>query len=112
MARTAAFSLMFVVTALGFGVPAVFVYCSVYHNFNSIVAGIISIIALVIAGAIGFFGIVTGSFGEITTSEGWTSAEREKLNMIRAHQRATLEELDDIIALLKEIRDVLQSAQE
>jgi len=32
--------------------------------------------------------------------------------MLRAHQRATLEELDDIIEVLKEIRDMLKAAQE
>ena len=34
-----------------------------------------------------------------------------KLNLLRASQRATLEELDDITVLLKEIRDALTAAE-
>jgi ribosomal protein L30/L7E len=45
-------------------------------------------------------------------SESLKSSEREKLNLLRAHQRATLEELDDVIDMLKEIRDLLKAAHE
>jgi hypothetical protein len=46
------------------------------------------------------------------TSNAITPEEKEKLNVLRADQRATLEELDDIVAILREIRDVLRTAQE
>lgn len=110
MAKTAALIALAVV-AIGFGVPIACIYFSVYHEFNVVLAGIITIVALVIAGGIGFFGIVTGPLGELG-SEGVSASEREKLNMMRAHQRATLEEMDDIIAVLRDIRDVLKTAEE
>jgi len=82
----------------------------VYHGFNYVAASIVTIGALVIAGGIGIVGIVLGPLGQMF--EGPSSSEREKLSTMRAHQRATLEELDDIIALLEEIRDVLKAVEE
>ena len=38
-------------------------------------------------------------------------SEREHLKLLRAHQRATLEEFDDIAAILKEIRDLLKAVE-
>jgi hypothetical protein len=38
--------------------------------------------------------------------------EKEKMNLLRAHQRATLEEMDEINSILKEIRDLLKATQE
>jgi hypothetical protein len=82
----------------------------VFHGFNFIVAGIIALLALIVAGILAIIGIAIGS--EEMPSETLKPSEREKLNLLRAHQRATLEELDDIIEVLKEIKDVLKSAQE
>jgi hypothetical protein len=82
----------------------------VFHGFNFIVAGIIALLALIVAGILAIIGIAIGS--EEVPSETIKPSEREKLNLFRAHQRATLEELDDIIEVLKEIKDVLKSAQE
>lgn len=110
MAKTATL-IAFSIVALGLGVPAVCIYFCVYEGFNIVLGGIIAIIALVMAGGIGFFGVVMGPLGELG-SEGISSSERRKLNMLRAHQRATLEELDDIIEVLEEIRDLLTIAQE
>lgn len=110
MAKTAALVALSII-ALGFGVPAICIYYCVHQGFNIILAGIIAIIALAMAGVIGFFGIIMRPLGQLEPG-GISSSEREKLNMLRAHQRATLEELDDIIAILKEIRDVLRAAQE
>lgn len=98
------------VTLMGFGVPAMCVYLSVYHGFNVIVAGIVASLALIVAGTLTVIGIIL-SVGE-RPMESLKLHERERLNMVRAHQRATLEELDDIIVVLKEIRDLLKAAQE
>jgi len=109
MAKTAALIALSIV-ALGFGVPAVCVYSTVYFGFNYIVAGIIAVVALLMAGTIGFFGIIQGPLGE--SFEGPSISEREKLSAMRAHQRATLEELDDIVVVLTEIRDLLKTTGE
>jgi hypothetical protein len=95
--------------AIGLGVPVASIYFSVYHGFNWLVAGVIGFFALIIAGVLGVVGFLA-STGEI--HEGISTSEREKLNMMRAHQRATLEELDDIIAILREIRDILKAAEQ
>jgi len=109
MAKTAALIALSVI-ALGLGVPAVCVYFSVYFGFNWIVAGVLAAIALIVAGAVGVVGIVLGPLGQ--SFEGLSFSEREKLNAMRAHQRATLEELDDIIGILTEIRDLLKTTEE
>lgn len=109
MTKTAALIALSTI-AIGLGVPALCLYLSVFYGFSYIVAGIIAIVSLLIAGAIGFFGIVSGPLGE--RFEGPSASERQKLNMMRAHQRATLEEFDDIIAVLEEIRDVLKAVEE
>ncbi len=109
MTKTAALIALSAI-AIGLGVPALCLYLSVFYSFSHIVAGIIAIMSLLIAGIIGFFGIVSGPLGE--RFEGLSDSERQKLSMMRAHQRATLEELDDIITLLEEIRDVLKAIEE
>jgi len=110
LAKTAALIALTVI-AIGFGVPAVCVYYSVYHGFNYVVAGILAFFAIFVALALGVVGIAVGPLGQVDFG-GPSASEREKLNMMRAHQRATLEELDDIIAILKEIRDILRAAEQ
>ena len=95
---------------LGFGVPAVSIYFSVFHGFNFIIAGLIALLALIVTGVLVIVGLAIGS--EESASERIKPAEKEKLNLLRAYQRATLEELDEIIDVLREIRDILQVAQE
>jgi hypothetical protein len=109
MVRTSLLTALCIIL-IGFGVPTVCVYFSVMYQFNSLVAGIIALLALIVAGILAIIGIAIGS--EEVPSETIKPSEREKLNLFRAHQRATLEELDDIIEVLKEIKDVLKSAQE
>ena len=98
------------VILLGFGVPAISIYFTVYHGFNFIVAGIIASLAIIVVGILAVLGMAIGS--EELPAESIKPSERAKLNMLRAHQRATLEELDDVIGVLKEIRDMLKAAQE
>jgi hypothetical protein len=111
MARTSILTALCIIL-LGFGVPAMSIYSSVQYDFNPIVTGIIAVFALVVAGLLAvFLGISLAEQSEVT-SNAITPEEKEKLNALRADQRATLEELDDIVAILKEIRDVLKTAQE
>jgi hypothetical protein len=95
---------------LGFGIPALSIYFSVFYGFNFIVAGLVAIFALIVAGLLIVIGLALG-FGE-SHYEKIKPSEMERLNLLRAHQRATLEELDEIIVILREIRDVLRTAQE
>ncbi len=99
------------IVALGFGTPAVCVYYSVYYGFNSIIAGLVSIASIIMAGGIGFFGIVQGPLGSMSF-EGLSESDKRKLDLMRAHQRATLEELDEMVELLREIRDLLKTTGE
>lgn len=99
------------ITALGFGTPVACVYFSVYHSFNWIGATLLSLAAIIMAGTMGFFGIVTGPLGK-EEIESLSQSEKKKLELMKAHQRATLEDLDDIIEILKDIRDLLKTAGE
>jgi hypothetical protein len=112
MARTWILTALCIIL-IGFGVPAITVYSSVKYNFNSIVAGIIAVFALAVASLLAVIGMGLGweTLSDVT-SNAITPEEKEKLNVLRADQRATLEELDDIVAILREIRDVLKTAQE
>lgn len=107
MVKTAAW-LSLSVVAIGLGVPALCFYYTVYHAFNYVAAAIIAIVALLAAGSIGIVGIVLGPLGQEAAGD----SERRRLEMMRAHQRATLEEFDEIIAVLEEIRDVLKEVEE
>lgn len=109
MARTPILTALSI-TLLGFGVPIACIYFSVFYGFNYVVAGIIAFIALIVAGILVIVGIALGH--EEMPYETIKPSEREKLNFLRAHQRAILEELDDIIDILKEIRDTLKATQE
>jgi ABC-type protease/lipase transport system fused ATPase/permease subunit len=109
MARTSVLTALCVIL-IGFGVPTVCIYFSVFYGFHFIVAGIIAALALIVAGVLAILGMTIGN--EEVPSESIKPSEREKLNLLRAHQRATLEELDDLVDVLKEIRDVLKATQE
>ena len=109
MVRTSEITALSVIL-IGFGVPAVCVYSSITYRFNYIVSGLLAFIALVIAGIIVVVGIAVGS--EEIHLDSTRPAEKERMNLLRAHQRATLEEMDEINSTLKEIRDLLKATQE
>jgi hypothetical protein len=111
MARTSVLTALCIIL-LGFGVPAISIYSSVQYSFNSIVAGIIALFALGVAGLLALIGMGLTWEQSDVASNSITPEEKEKLNVLRADQRATLEELDDIVVILREIRDVLKTAQE
>ena len=110
MGKFSAFMLSLMVIAIGLGVPVASIYFTVHYGFNEVLTGLLSIFAIIGAFVIGIVGIGEKIFEP--SLESTSSIEREKLNMLRASQRATLEELDEIAKILKEIRDALKEVQE
>jgi hypothetical protein len=110
MAKTSVIMLGLSVIAIGLGVPAACLYASVYYGFSAVIAAVVSGIALFAALGIGAMGVIMGPLGD--TGDDMSRMDRERLRAFRAHQRTTLEELDDIISVLGEIRDVLKSVEE
>lgn len=96
--------------AIGLGVPAACLYATVFYGFNNVTAAIVAIAGIIIGGGIGVVGIILGPLGQ--TFDDTSRADRERMRAMRSHQRATLEELDDVIAVLGEIRDVLKAVEE
>lgn len=110
------------VIAIGVGAPSISIYRSVFYGFNEIVAGIVSFIAIVGAGVLGFFLIlmVFGKEGRDLLRDRMGRKDKP-LMLLRSHVRATLEELDEQaikevkngLILIKErligIRDLLKS---
>jgi hypothetical protein len=111
MVRTSILTALCIIL-LGFGVPVICIYSSVQYGFNSILAGIIAIFALIVTGVLVIVAMGIGLGQSEIMRDAIAPEEKERLNALRADQRATLEELDDIVAILKEIRDVLKTAQE
>jgi ABC-type protease/lipase transport system fused ATPase/permease subunit len=75
MVRTSLLTALCIIL-IGFGVPIVCVYFSVMYQFNSLVAGIIALLALIVAGILAIIGIAIGS--EEVPSETIKPSEREK----------------------------------
>lgn len=88
--------------AIGVIVPLSALYY-VGHGLSVVVASILVFFALAAATILGVVGI--GVTAE--TETGNTNADAERIRVLRASQRAMIEELDDIIELLKQIRDSL-----
>lgn len=100
------------VILIGAGVPIASIYYTVNYDLNFIVTIIVSFFAILCAGILGFF-IFAFIFEEHASDllrEEMSPSDKEKLNILRAHLRATLEELDEVGKLLKDIRDVLKEA--
>lgn len=94
---------------IGFGIPALSLYYLSHGWVESLVAGVISCFAIIFAFILGVVTIEEGV--KHSPLEALSESDKERLNLLRVHQRATLEELDDITALLLEIRDVLKSVE-
>jgi hypothetical protein len=88
--------------AIGVIVPLSALYY-VGHGLSVLVASILVFFALAAATILGVVGI--GVTAETDASDANTDFER--VRVLRASQRAMIEELDDIIELLKQIRDSL-----
>ncbi len=110
MSRFSAFLITMVIIGIGLGVPVSTIYFMVKYHFNEIIAGIICIAAIGAAFLISAVSIGEGLFESISDTS--SRVDREKLNLMRAHQRAMLEEFDELIEILKEIKDLLKGVQE
>ena len=100
------------VMLMGAGVPIASVYCTIKYGFDPVAATLISFFAVLFAWVLGFFlfVFVFKSHASDILREEMSPRDREKLNLLRSHLRATLEELDEIKVLLGDIRDVLKEA--
>ncbi|MFB0558577.1 MAG: hypothetical protein ACETVY_05630 [Candidatus Bathyarchaeia archaeon] len=110
MGKTQAVMVGLATVAIGLGVPAACLYATIFYGFHSVTAAIVAIAGIIIGGGIGVVGIVLGPLGQ--TFDDTSRVDRERLRAMRAHQRTTLEEMDDIVAVLGEIRDVLKAVEE
>lgn len=107
--------LVAIIVALGLGLPYVALNYMVFHGLSPWIGVPLAIFGLLGAGLAIVIGL--GMIGGIQFSS--PENERiqlrvlsEKVNAYRARQRAMLEELDEIVSILKEIRDVLTMTSE
>jgi uncharacterized membrane protein YdjX (TVP38/TMEM64 family) len=100
---------MFMIISIGAGVPIVAIYFMVNYGFDTIAGTLISIIAVAVGGGLAFFLIifVFEERGERLLSS-IDESERERLNILRAQARAMLEEFDEMINVLSDIKDILK----
>ena len=100
------------VMLIGAGVPIASIYCTIKYGLNIVAAAVISFFAVLCAGVLGFFlfAFVFSDHASDILREEMSPRDREKLNLLRSHLRATLDELDEIKVLLGDIRDVLKEA--
>jgi len=99
-----------IILAMGGWIPYVTVNAMLSKQISEIV-GII-IILITVGAAFLISAVSVGLYSEIKESEDYTTEVREWITIYRARQRALLEELDEIVQLLREIRDVLKSVGE
>lgn len=102
------------VIGLGIFVPY-FITMQITAGVLNEIIGLIAIIAsVIVAGVLGFFGMIF-FIALSESSYKWRKPKElieNRINVYRARQRAMLEELDEIADILKEIRDVLKSVGE
>jgi hypothetical protein len=110
MSRTSSIMITLSAIAIGLGVPGICLYASLFYGFNYVAAAIVAFMAVLVGGGIVIVGVTTGPLGKTFDDSG--RIERHKLRVLRDNQQATLEELDDIVDVLGEIRDVLKSVEE
>jgi len=110
MSKTSSIMIGVSAIAIGLGVPGICLYASLFYGFNYVAAAIVAFMAVLVGGGIVIIGVVEGPLGRVFDDSG--RIERHKLRVLRENQQATLEELDDIVDVLGEIRDVLKSVEE
>ena len=109
MSATAKIMVSLSTISIGLGVPIVCLYFVVNYGFHYWMAGAIAFVAVLIGGAIMIVGITTGPLGEMDNSG---EIDRERLRVLRNQQKASLEEMDEMIVVLAEIRDALKSVED
>ena len=110
MSKTSSIMIAVSAIAIGLGVPGICLYASLFYGFNYVAAAVVAFMAVLVGGGIAIVGVVDGPLGKTFDDSG--RVERHKLRVLRENQRATLEELDEIVGILGEIRDVLKSVEE
>ena len=110
MSKTSSIMIGISAIAIGLGVPSVCLYASLFYGFNYVAAAIVAFMAVLTGGVIVIIGVIEGPLGRVFDDSGMV--ERHKLRVLRESQQATLEELDEIVDVLGEIRDVLKSVEE
>ncbi|RLE68794.1 MAG: hypothetical protein DRJ43_04945 [Thermoprotei archaeon] len=116
--RASAALYLAVVGAVGVSTGFLLPYYLVVHGYASSVGGLLlAIIAVISAAATVFLCLVVAEdrlFMETPSLKELAEVKsmHESLRVYRARQRALLEDLDEIVELLREIRDVLKSAGE
>ncbi len=101
----------FSVIAIGFGVPYFSLRAVITHAIPEWMGLIIAVAAILSSAILGIVCYATAA----TAFEELSSPQRErelehKLKVYRARQRALLEEFDEIVSLLREMRDILKQA--
>lgn len=91
--------------AIGVFVPAA-ALLEMRSGLDAIMGTIIVLAALLVAGGLGVVGLAM-----TTTAEQERGSSYETARTLRASQRAMLEEMDDVVALLEEIRDALKGPE-
>ena len=110
MSKTSSIMIGISAIAIGLGVPGICLYASLFYGFNYVAAAIVAFMAVLVGGVIVIVGVTNGPLGKTFDDSG--RIDRHKLRGLRENQRATLEELDDIVDVLGEIRDILKSVEE
>lgn len=110
MSRTSSVMIALSAIAIGLGVPGICLYASLFYGFNYLAAAAVAFMAVLIGGGVIIVGVIEGPLGRVFNDSG--RLERQKLRALRDHQSETLSELDDIVRVLSEIRDLLKSVEE
>ncbi|HUS77759.1 MAG TPA: hypothetical protein VM050_03750 [Patescibacteria group bacterium] len=110
MAKTSTIVLGLAVIAIGLGVPVACLYATINYGFNGWTAAFISVAGIIIGGGMGIVGVVMGPLGD--SGDDSFRVERERLKALRVQQRTNLEEFDEVVTLLGEIRDALKAVEE
>ncbi len=95
--------------AIGLGVPFVCLYFVVNYGFDHWIAGAIAFIAVLVGGGIMIVGMTAGPLSE---EEDFGEIDRERLTVLRNQQKGVLEEMDDMVKVLTDIRDALKSVED
>ncbi len=96
--------LMLVPSALiGLGLPVAVLF-AIVSGMDALLGTIVIVISLLVAGALGVVGL-----GVTTALPGTGGGEDETARTLRASQRAMIEEMDELVDLLSQIRDTLRS---
>lgn len=108
--------IILVVLGLGVYIPVKALEAFWRGSPNAWVGLIFAFFSLIGAGIVGITGFaIAGDLIEHLSSEGAREGDiraREEMRAYRARQRAMLEELDEMVDLLREIRDLLRAAGE